>query len=86
MTPKIQAGATFGYFDKSKHSTYLLLQIMIVVSCRITHALQSPLQKKTLIETAEGADVEVAAVLRHKAAKDMPWRELHQLGEDKLSD
>ena len=37
-----------------------------------------------LIETTEGADLEFAAVLRHRTAKGMPRCELHQLGEDEL--
>jgi len=41
---------------------------------------------RKLVETSEGAHVEVAAILGHQPAKRMPRDKLHQLGEHKLAD
>ena len=38
-----------------------------------------------LVQTAEAADVEVAAVLLDQSTEGMPRRELHYLGEDELA-
>lgn len=38
-----------------------------------------------MVQAAEAAYVEVAAMLLHRAAKSMPWCEFHHLGEDEFA-
>src|SRR5262245_23803489 len=38
-----------------------------------------------LVQTAEGAHVEIAAILSHQTTKGIPRRELHELGENQIA-
>lgn len=41
--------------------------------------------RQKLVQAAEGAHVEIAAIFRHQTAKGMPRRELHELRENEIA-
>jgi len=41
--------------------------------------------REKLVQATEAAHVEIAAILRHQTAKDMPRRELHELCEYEIA-